>query len=58
MQHFIYVFSNEDRDTLVGMGYRLFQGDDLQKVYVFLQDDRIDIAGADIPYVISDTLTI
>jgi len=58
MQHFIYVFSTEDRDALKALGYRLFQSDDIQKIYVFLQDEELDIASADIPYVLSDTLTL
>lgn len=55
---FIYVFDNETKELLLESGFKLFQSDDLNKVFVFLNDPEIELPGFVTEYVITDSLTL
>lgn len=59
MGRFIYVFNNEDRDTLLSQGYTLLKEDYNNDVFIFDADDAdLQFALSDVDaYVTSDTLT-
>lgn len=57
MAKFIYVFSINERDSLLERGLTLLKSNDAANVFIFLNDERMDFANENITYVISDTLT-
>ena len=57
MQNFIYVFSEEARDTLLKMRYPLLKSDDERKIFVFVNEGRGNFSCAGVSCVLSDTLT-
>lgn len=65
MKQFIYVFSTEDRDKLLGLGFSLLKEDEDNNIFVFVAEnvyDKSDIAlkfdAVDLSeYMESDTLT-
>lgn len=57
MEKFIYVFSRDDRDTLLEAHYTLLKSDEQDDIYVFANRADIAFALADISYIRSDTLT-
>lgn len=40
---FVYVFSTQDRDTLLDKGYHLVKSDDINYTYIFVCDDNADV---------------
>lgn len=57
---FIYVFSLQDRDKLIKLGYKLIRSDESKNIYTFsnLNNDGVMVFSAnDIKYIMSDTLT-
>lgn len=54
---FIYVFSTEDKDTLLKVGFTLLKEDARNSIYVFGKNNALTFALADVSYVETDTLT-
>ena len=54
---FIYVFSDDARNYLVNMGYRLLTEDSARQIYVFLNKDNQNFSSTDIQFAMSDVLT-
>ena len=54
---FIYVFSTEDKDTLLKVGFTLLKEDARNSIYVFGRNNALTFALADVSYVETDTLT-
>ncbi len=54
---FIYVFSEDARDELIGLGYILLKSDDKNTTYIFENNKKIKFNKAKVPSVDSDTLT-
>ena len=58
MEKFIYVFTPEDRDTLIKSGYTILPSN-MQGVYVFLNDGELHFdRGAIATFALSDVLTL
>lgn len=55
-ERFIYVFDPETRDKLAALGYICIKSDERNKLYVFLNDERLSFAKID-GCVTSDKLT-
>lgn len=55
---FLYVFDKEARDALAKMGFQLFQSDDRQEVYVFLNRLDLDADAAGVRFVETNLLTL
>lgn len=58
MSRFIYVFNTEARDRVQSLGFHLLQSDEFQHIYIFINDDKLDITKADVSYLTSDSLTL
>lgn len=56
MEKFLYVFSEEDRDALLSMGYTLLKSDG-KGIYVFVNQANQTFALTNVQFVRSDTLT-
>lgn len=54
---FIYVFSDEGRDRLTALQYKLLKYDEERHIYVFVNKERQYFADGEFPYALSDTLT-
>lgn len=54
---FIYVFSDEGRDTLLARQYELLKSDEAKHIYVFVNKDEQSFACDGVPYALSNTLT-
>ena len=57
MQEFIYVFCEEDRDSLIDSGYALLKQDDANNIFIFLNREEQRFAKLKLPHMLSDTLT-
>ena len=58
MVKFIYVFSKEDRDYLVNVGYKLLKSDERNDIYIFNSSTELNFALSDVKeYMESSTLT-
>lgn len=57
MTGFIYVFSDEGRDTLLARQYELLKSDEAKHIYVFVNKGEQDFACDGVPYALSNTLT-
>lgn len=57
MHAFIYVFSTEDRDKLIAMGYKLLKANDVSGQYIFTSNGNYVFSDSEIKYVMSDVLT-
>lgn len=57
MHAFIYVFSTEDRDKLIAMGYKLIKANDVSGQYIFTSNGNYVFSDSEIKYVMSDVLT-
>lgn len=53
---FLYVFDKDARDALAKMGFQLFQSDDRQNIYVFLNSLALDANAAGVAFIESDSL--
>lgn len=61
MGKLIYVFSDEDRKRLLGMGYVMMSEDAKNHIYAFREGDKAkfaSLAGSEIKYCVSDKLTL
>ena len=54
---FIYVFSIQDRDTLLSKGYKLLKSDEKNNIYIFANNDQFTFGETDMKFVFSNTLT-
>lgn len=57
MPRFIYVFTCEDRDTLINSGYALLKSNDKDQIYVFENSNELKFEMNDMELVFSDVLT-
>lgn len=57
MSSFIYVFCEKDRDTLVGLKYKMIKSDDANHIFIFLNDDNKNFSYDNMKYVLTDILT-
>lgn len=57
MSKFIYVFNQQDKDTLLSQGYNLLKADDTRDVYIFETKDDLRFDDYDVSAVFSDILT-
>lgn len=58
MGRFIYVFSKEDRDALLSLGYQLMIANETASVYVFVNKNQAVFDDLKIRYAVSDSLTL
>lgn len=58
LKHFLYVFCAEARDSLLKRGYKLLQGDDRQKIWIFANKDDVPFSDENYAFILSDTLTL
>jgi hypothetical protein len=56
MGKFIYIFSEEDRDRMINLGYQLLCEQPSRGIYVFLFDQRLNFADG-VKAVFTDTLS-
>jgi hypothetical protein len=57
MKKFIYVFSGDDRDKMLGLGFALLKSDTVQEIYVFANKETQNYSNMDFSYILSDTMT-
>ncbi len=57
MKKFIYVYSADARDKLLAANYILMKSDERNKIYVFLNEDKLSFTELDVSYILSDTMT-
>ena len=57
MEHYLYVFSDEERDELISAGYVLVTADEQQHRYVFENQDVIRFDLNKVKAIPSDILT-
>lgn len=57
MEHFLYVFSKDERDALLALNYLLIKSDEEKNTYVFENRDELHFDLAEIHAIASDTLT-
>lgn len=61
--HFVYVMSQDDKDKMTQMGFKLLRADECHNIWVFENPDTMTfdaedkIAAADISFILSDMLT-
>lgn len=56
MANFIYVFSTDARDALLGMGYTMLREDACRNVFIFANEMVQTFSCGEFPFVLSDTL--
>lgn len=56
MQNFIYVFDKDARDKLLAMQYEMLVQHSNDRIFVFLNKDRVDFAANDFQFALTDTL--
>ncbi len=57
MEHFLYVFSERERDTMLAMNYTLIRSDETKHIYVFENREELHFDLTDVNAIPSDTLT-
>lgn len=57
MEHFLYVFSKDERDALLALNYLLIKSDEEKNTYVFENRDELYFDLDEIHTIASDTLT-
>ena len=57
MEKFLYVFSKNDRDSLIAAGYTLLKSDDKNDLYVFVNQTNLAFDLVDMYFVRSNVLT-
>ena len=57
MEKFIYVFSEDARDKLIKLGYKLIKSDERNRAYIFENSDILKFEQLDISAIKSNTLT-
>ena len=55
--NFIYVFSIEDKNKLLSLGYGLIKSDENQNIYVFDNVGKSKFSSNDMNFVLTNTLT-
>lgn len=55
--HFIYVFSKQDKDELLALGFTLLKSNEKSDVYIFENDRKLTFAIGDRRFLMSDILT-
>ena len=58
MEHFLYVFSKEDRDTLLALDYSLIKSNEEKNIYVFENRSELHFDLNKVSVVPSNTLTL
>ena len=58
MGKFIYVFTTEDRDSLVRNGFILLSSDERNKVYIFAARNDMSFCLTNVEHVETDSLTL
>lgn len=54
---FVYVFSVQDKELLLSLGYHLIKSDDRLDIYVFDNSGVVCFSDSDIECVLTNTLT-
>lgn len=54
---FIYVFSEPDKQLLVGLGYRLLKEDNNNSMYIFENNNTLCFSKDEVKFVYSDVLS-
>lgn len=57
MSNFIYVFCEKDRDTLVDLKYKMIKSDDVNHIFIFLNENEKNFSYGNMKYVLTDILT-
>lgn len=57
MEHFLYVFSEQERNALLAMDYILIKSDEMKHIYVFENRAELHFDLNEINAIPSDTLT-
>lgn len=57
MNHFIYVFTEKERDVLLASNFALIKSDEYKKIYVFENKEELCFDLQQVNAVFSDTLT-
>lgn len=57
MENFIYVFTKNDRDKLLSLGFTMLKSDNDTDTYVFINDGQQKFSTTDIKFALSNTLT-
>lgn len=57
MEHFLYVFSVQERDALLALNYTLIKSDEAKNTYVFENREELHFDMNEINAIPSDTLT-
>lgn len=57
MEHFLYVFSERERDAMLAMNYTLIKSDKTKHIYVFENREELHFDLTDVNAIPSDTLT-
>lgn len=57
MNHFLYVFSEKERDTLLALNYRLLKSDNQKNIYVFENQENLRFDLNEVHAFESDILT-
>lgn len=57
MEHFLYVFSERERDAMLAMNYTLIKSDETKHIYVFENREELHFDLTDVNAIPSDTLT-
>lgn len=57
MEKFIYVFSLDDKETLLTKGYNLLKSDELNHIYIFENKSDFCFSENNMKFVYSDVLT-
>ena len=57
MENFIYVFTKNDRDKLLSLGFTMLKSDNDTDTYVFINDEQQKISITDVKFALSNTLT-
>lgn len=53
---FLYVFTKEDKETLLSLGYELLKQDEAQSTFVFVNQDQQRFAECNLPHVATNML--
>lgn len=57
MEHFLYVFSERERDVMLAMNYMLIKSDETKHIYVFENREDLHFDLNDVSAIHSDVLT-
>lgn len=57
MYKFIYVYTPDARDKLLAKGYKLMKSDEQNKMYIFINNEKLSFSTLDVSYILSDSIT-